>query len=75
MTIISCLSLVDLLAASELPAPFTQLETTSTAGVMVPFIHGRQMKLAFLAIFLLGEPYLVHYPLLPRLVLKAYQAY
>ena len=32
VTIISCLSLVDLLAASELPAPFTQLETTSTEG-------------------------------------------
>lgn len=32
VTIISCLSLVYLLAASELPAPFTQLETTSTEG-------------------------------------------
>ena len=32
VTIISCLSLVDLLAATELPAPFTQLETTSTEG-------------------------------------------
>ena len=32
VTIISFLSLVDLLAASELPAPFTQLETTSTEG-------------------------------------------
>jgi hypothetical protein len=32
VAIISCLSLVDLLAATELPAPFTQFETTSTAG-------------------------------------------